>query len=146
MSGANVRGQTALITGASGGIGEALARRLARGGANLVLVARSEAKLQALAQELAARHGVAAHAIACDLADPAAPQQLADALESRGLNVEILVNNAGFASYGPFAELELAGELRMLQVNVVTLTHLTRLLLPGMVARRRHRRPAAATV
>jgi uncharacterized protein len=139
MSGASVRGQTALITGASGGIGEALARRLARGGANLVLVARSEAKLQALAQELAARHGVAAHAIACDLADPAAPQQLADALESRGLNVEILVNNAGFASYGPFAELELAGELRMLQVNVVTLTHLTRLLLPGMVARRRGR-------
>lgn len=139
MSTDNLRGQTALITGASSGIGEALAQRFARGGTNLVLVARSEAKLQSLAQELAARHGIAAQALACDLADPDAPQQLVDQLAARGLTVDVLVNNAGFATYGPFAELELEGELRMLQVNVVALTHLTRLLLPEMIARQRGR-------
>lgn len=131
--------QLALITGASGGIGEALAQRFARAGFDLVLVARTESKLAALAQELAAKHGVAARAMAYDLADPTAPRRLADQLAAEGLAVDVLVNNAGFATYGPFAELDVDGELRMLQVNVVTLTHLTRLLLPGMVARRRGR-------
>jgi uncharacterized protein len=131
--------QTALITGASGGIGEALARRFARGGFNLVLVARSEAKLQALAQELGGSHGVSARALACDLADPTSPEQLAQELAAQGIAVDILVNNAGFATYGRFAELDRNGELHMLQVNVVALTHLTHLLLPDMIARGRGR-------
>lgn len=139
MTTAQTQRQMALITGASGGIGEALAHRFARGGYDLVLVARTESKLQALAEELSRAHGVRAHALACDLADPASPRQLADRLAALGVAVDVLVNNAGFATYGPFAELDLDGELRMLQVNIVTLTHLTRLLLPGMIARRRGR-------
>lgn len=139
MTAAQPERQTALITGASGGIGEALARRLARGGHDLVLVARTESKLQALADELARRHGVSARAMAHDLADPESPRRLVEQLAAAGLRVDILVNNAGFATYGPFAELDLDGELRMLQVNIVTLTHLTRLLLPGMIARGRGR-------
>lgn len=139
MTSAYSQRQTALITGASGGIGEALAHRFARGGYNLVLVARTESKLQALAEELARKHGITARAIPSDLADPAAPQQLTERLAAEGITVDILVNNAGFATYGPFVELDLDGELRMLQVNVVTLTHLTRLLLPGMIARGRGR-------
>lgn len=132
-------GETALITGASGGIGEALAHRFAKGGYNLVLVARTEAKLQALAAELSRKHGIQAHALACDLADPTSPHQLVEQLRRLGSNVDLLINNAGFATYGPFAELDLDAELRMLQVNIVTLTHLTRLLLPGMISRRRGR-------
>lgn len=129
--------QTALITGASGGIGEEIARILAQRGYDLVLVARSQDKLQALADELAAQHRVQARALAADLADPQAPARLAARLADQGLSIDLLVNNAGFASYGPFAELDLDHELRLLQVNIVALSHLTRLLLPGMVARRR---------
>jgi hypothetical protein len=139
MSQTQPQRQTALITGASGGIGEALAQRFARGGFDLVLVARTESKLQALAGELARSYGITAHALACDLSDPAAPRRLVEQLAARTIAVDILVNNAGFATYGPFAELDLDGELRMLQVNIVTLTHLTRLLLPGMLARKRGR-------
>lgn len=139
MTQAQPQRQTVLITGASGGIGEALAHRFARGGFDLVLVARTENKLQALATELTRAHGVSAHVIACDLSDPVAPRRIVEQLNARGIMVDMLVNNAGFATYGSFAELDLDGELRMLQVNVVTLTHLTRLLLPGMLARRRGR-------
>ncbi len=127
---------TVLITGASGGIGEALAWRFARGGFDLVLVARSEERLQALAAELTRAHAVTAHVIVADLAEAAAAQRLFEELAARAIQVEVLVNNAGFATYGHFAELELERELRMLQLNVVTLTHLTHLLLPGMLARR----------
>jgi short-subunit dehydrogenase len=135
---ANAR-PTALITGASGGIGEELARVFAQHGYNLILVARSEDRLAALGAELSGKHGIAAQAIAADLADPAAPARLAERLAADGAIVDVLVNNAGFATYGKFAELEAAGELRMLQVNVLALTHLTRLLLPGMIARRHGR-------
>ncbi|NJM07776.1 SDR family oxidoreductase [Candidatus Gracilibacteria bacterium] len=131
--------QTALVTGASGGIGEALAQRFARGGYDLVLVARTEAKLQALGKELTTKFGVRAHALPYDLADPASPPLLVEKLAAQGVAIDILVNNAGFATYGPFAENDLDGELRLLQVNIVTLTHLTRLLLPGMLTRRRGR-------
>jgi hypothetical protein len=131
--------QTALITGASGGIGEALTQRFARGGFDVVLVARTEAKLQALGKELTTKFGVKTHALAYDLADPQSPRLLVEQLNTQGIVVDILVNNAGFATYGPFAENDLDGELRLLQVNIVTLTHLTRLLLPGMLQRRRGR-------
>jgi short-subunit dehydrogenase len=125
----------ALITGASSGIGAALARRFAAGGHDVALVARTLPRLQELADELARTYGIAAHVLRADLADPAAPGALTDELSQHGLVVEILVNNAGFGLWGPFAEADLQRELDMLQVNVVALTHLTRLLLPGMIAR-----------
>jgi short-subunit dehydrogenase len=127
--------QTALITGASGGIGLELARLFAAGGYDLVLVARSAGKLEELAGELR-RHGVAARALAKDLAKPESPEEVFQELEAAGVAVDVLVNNAGFATYGPFAEIELGRELEELQLNVVTLTHLTKKFLPGMLVRR----------
>jgi uncharacterized protein len=131
--------ETALITGASGGIGEALAHRFAEAGYNLVLAARTEAKLQALADALAAKHGIKAYALACDLADPAAPTQIAAKLNELGVRVDVLVNNAGFGGYGPFVEQDRTEVLRMLQVNITALTHLSHILLPGMVSNKRGR-------
>ncbi|HZI19440.1 MAG TPA: SDR family oxidoreductase [Pyrinomonadaceae bacterium] len=127
----------ALVTGASGGIGEELARLFAADGTDLVLVARSRERLQSLADELSGRHGVAARVLAKDLSEPSAPREIYEELAAGGVEVETLVNNAGFGSYGLFAETDLAHELRLLQVNVVALTHLTKLFLPGMLARRR---------
>jgi uncharacterized protein len=128
--------QTALITGASGGIGLELARLFAAGGYDLVLVARSTAKLEELAGELR-KHGGAVRVLAKDLAKPQSPEEVFRELEAAGVAVDVLVNNAGFATYGPFVEIDLGRELEELQLNVVTLTHLTKKLLPGMLARRR---------
>jgi len=128
--------QTALITGASGGIGLELARLFAAGGYDLVLVARSAGKLEELAGELR-KHGGAVRLLAKDLARPESPEEVFRELEAAGVAVDVLVNNAGFATYGPFVELDLGRELEELQLNVVTLTHLTKKLLPGMLARRR---------
>ncbi len=129
--------QTALITGASGGIGLELARIFAANGYDLVLVARSGGKLEELAGELRTRHGIEVRVIASDLARPESPEELARELETAGVTVDVLVNNAGFATFGPFIAADLHAELEELQLNVVTLTHLTKKLLPGMVARRR---------
>jgi len=129
--------QTALVTGASGGIGWELARAFAAGGYDLVLVARSAGKLEQLAGELRDRHGVAVRVLAKDLAGPGAPDEIFQELEGAGVAVDALVNNAGFATFGPFAETDLASELEEIQLNVVTLTHLTKRFLPGMLARRR---------
>jgi short-subunit dehydrogenase len=129
--------QTALITGASGGIGLELARLFAAGGYDLVLVARSAGRLEELAGELRGRHGVAARALAKDLAAPESPEEIFRELEAAGVAVDVLVNNAGFATFGPFVEIDLGKELEELQLNVVTLTHLTKKFLPGMLARRR---------
>jgi short-subunit dehydrogenase len=131
--------KTALITGASSGIGLDFAHLFAESGHDVVLVARGEEKLKALAGELAGKHGVRAVALPADLADPAAPGKLVAALKAQGLTVDVLVNNAGFASYGAFAEADPDNELRMIQVNVTTLTALTRLLLPDMLARKEGR-------
>jgi uncharacterized protein len=127
---------TALVTGASGGIGEELARLFAADGHDLVLVARSRDKLARLAEELEAKHGVSANVLASDLARPESPREIFEELRGAGLRVDALVNNAGFGSYGLFAETDLKQELEMLQVNVVALTHLTKLFLPAMLARR----------
>ncbi|HLM57292.1 MAG TPA: SDR family NAD(P)-dependent oxidoreductase, partial [Pyrinomonadaceae bacterium] len=124
---------TALVTGASGGIGEELARLFAADGHDLVLVARSEDKLNALAKELSAKHGVETLVLASDLARPEAPREIFEQLGREGVVVDALVNNAGFGSYGLFAETELEKELELLQVNVVALTHLTKLFLPIMI-------------
>ena len=128
---------TALVTGASGGIGEELARLFAADGHGLVLVARRRDRLERLAAELREGHGVEARVLAADLARPDAPRELFEELEGAGVAVDALVNNAGFGSYGLFAGTDLRSELGLLQVNVVALTHLTKLFLPGMLARRR---------
>ena len=128
---------TALVTGASGGIGEELARLFAADGHDLVLVARSRDKLARLSEELGGKHGVRARVLAADLARDEAPREIFEELGAGGVEVDALVNNAGFGSYGLFAETDLESELGLLQVNVVALTHLTKLFLPGMIARRR---------
>src|SRR5881394_2594555 len=113
--------KTALITGASSGIGADFARLFAREGYDLVLVARGEAKLREL--------GLPATIIAADLTDPAAPQRIVDELRAKSIDVDVLVNNAGIGVTGPFVETALPSELAMIQLNVVALTHLTKLLL-----------------
>jgi len=128
---------TALVTGASGGIGEELARLFAADGHDLVLVARSRDKLAGLAEELAGKHGGAARVLAADLARAEAPREIFEELKGAGVTLDALVNNAGVGSYGLFAETDVKSELDLLQVNVVALTHLSKLFLPGMLARRR---------
>jgi short-subunit dehydrogenase len=125
-------GSTALITGASSGIGEALARELAGRGHGLTLVARGEEKLRSLADELSAAHGVRAEAIACDVTDPAARDRLAAAVERR---VGVLVNNAGFGTYKPFAEIDRERAIEETRVNGEAVVDLTARYLPGMVSR-----------
>jgi short-subunit dehydrogenase len=125
----------AVITGASSGIGYVLAKLFANDGYPLLLAARSADKLATFAERLRTLHRIPVGVCALDLADPRAPEQMFAAARGLDRPVEVLVNNAGFGSYGPFVESDLADTLQMLQLNVVTLTHLTRLLLPGMVER-----------
>ena len=131
--------ETALVTGASGGIGEELAKLIAAGGRNVVLLARSADKLRSLAEELQRRHGISATPIATDLSRPDAADTILDTMAERSAAIDILVNNAGYAMFGPFAEADAEEQIRMLNVNVIALTALTRRLLPGMLERRRGR-------
>ena len=121
-----------LITGASSGIGEAFARRLAAEKHNLILVARSEDKLRTLCDELAGKHGVECHTVAIDLAEPDAAQRLFEETEKNGWEVDWLINNAGFGSSGDFATLDAERELEMISLNVSTLVALTHLYLQRM--------------
>jgi hypothetical protein len=129
--------ETILITGASSGIGKELARCFAADGSRLVLVARSGGALESLADELRKAHKIDARVLVADLAQPESPTRILRHLQNAGLKVDVLVNNAGFGAQGRFAELPLERQLQMVQVNVTALTHLTRLLLPGMIERRR---------
>jgi uncharacterized protein len=129
--------ETVLITGASAGIGAELARLFAGDGARLILLARREERLQALAGELRAAQRVAVHVLAADLGDPGAPEAILAWTGEQGLAVDVLVNNAGFGARGRFAESDTARQMAMVQVNIAALTHLTRLFLPPMIARRR---------
>lgn len=131
------QGQTALITGASSGIGLELARCFAAGGFDLVLVARRKEELDRLAADLAKTHGIKARTIAKDLSHPAAPAELFR--ELKDTNVDVLVNNAGFATYGPFAEIPIERELQEIQLNVTALTHLSKLFVAPMLGRKRGR-------
>ncbi|GGO02216.1 SDR family NAD(P)-dependent oxidoreductase [Haloarcula pellucida] len=119
---------TALITGASAGIGEALAREFAGHGHDVVLVARREERLESLAADLE-REGVAAETVAMDLDSASAAEELHETVTERGLDVDILVNNVGVGTYGPFAESDLDAERTQLRLNVVLPVELTRLFL-----------------
>jgi len=127
--------KTALITGASSGIGLELARIFARENHHLVLVARSADKLRQLAAELEKAHGTRSLILAVDLTEPGASAYVLDQTTRADVTVDVLVNNAGFGQYGPFAQSDLEECLRQIQLNVTTLTHLTRLYLPGMIER-----------
>jgi len=125
-------GRGALITGASAGIGLSLARRMASDGWNLALSARNEAALDALAGELRDRHGIDTVTAPHDLADPAAPARIENSLAEAEFQVDFLVNNAGFGTWGPFTEQSLSSQLDMLRVNVLALTELTHRFVAGM--------------
>jgi hypothetical protein len=129
---------TALITGASSGIGLELARIFAANGHHVVLVARSEGSLRALAEELQTP-GVRAHVIVADLSASGAAKAVVDRVRELGLEIDALVNNAGHGAYGPFLETSLDAVLSMIQVNIGALTELTKRLLPPMVAQKRGR-------
>jgi len=131
------QGKWALVTGASAGIGEALAVELGASGANLILTARRADRLDALAARLASEHQIKTQVIPADLADPAAAQQLFNATEGRRTVVDILINNAGFGYYGEFVTGDPAWQRTMVEVNCTSVVDLTRLFLPKMVERRR---------
>lgn len=127
----------ALVTGASAGIGGAIARELAARGHNLVLVARRQERLDELADRLEGEHGVRAHAIACDLSEARTRDRLPRQIAGLGVAVEVLVNNAGFATGGPFHESDPARELQQVRLLVEAVVALTSAFLPAMVERGR---------
>jgi short-subunit dehydrogenase len=131
------KGSRALVTGASSGMGEVFARELAARGANLVLAARSRGKLEALASELRERARVSVHVEVADLAKPSAGHSLAAQLSEQDLQIDVLINNAGFALFAPLHEADQQRIAQEVQLNVATLTELTYALLPGMRARDR---------
>jgi len=128
--------QTALITGASSGIGKALAIRFAEAGHDVVLAARGVERMEALAAELKTRFPVSVTVIGVDLEAPDGAGRLHAEVSSRRLAVGILVNNAGYGVFGEFTDGKLAPQLGMIQLNVVSLVALTKLFLPGIIAAR----------
>lgn len=129
------RGRSALITGASSGIGASFARALAARGADLVLTARRLDRLQALADELTARHTVSVHCLAADLADAAAPATLVEQIAALGIDIDVLVNNAGYGVPGAFHKSDWATHAAFLRVLLHAPTELAHRLLGGMQAR-----------
>jgi short-subunit dehydrogenase len=127
---------TTLITGASSGIGEVFARKLAARGRNVLLVARSEDKLITLCNELGRSNSVRAQYVALDLSKPESPARLFEEAEKRGMTVDMLINNAGFGSMGDFATLDLERELNMIDLNIKSLLELTYRFLAPMRERR----------
>lgn len=130
------RGKSALVTGASSGIGEAFARALAGRGMALLLAGRSEERLQTIAEDLTTRHGVRVETISIDLAERAAPRHLQEAADGHGFEPDLLVNNAGVGVLAPFADVALERQLEQVRLNVESLVALTGLYLPRMLARR----------
>jgi short-subunit dehydrogenase len=128
--------KTALITGASSGIGLELTRLFAADGYRLVLVARNRAVLQQIGEQLQSQHGIEVRISPKDLAHPASPVELYQELQEAGIVVDVLVNNAGFGGSGPFLQTDWQHEAEMIQVNIVALTHLTKLFLRQIVERR----------
>ncbi|MBP3774987.1 MAG: SDR family oxidoreductase [Bacteroidaceae bacterium] len=131
----NTTTKTALITGASSGLGMELARLHAQNGDNLVLVARSVGKMQELKEELEQAHGIKAFIIGKDLSLPTAPEEVYQEVKAMGIDIEYLINNAGFGGRGTFAERPLEQEMMMINVDIVALTKLTKLYLPEFIGR-----------
>ncbi len=129
------RGKTALITGASSGIGEEFARQLAAAGMHLVLVARSKEKLQNLATILAQQHGIRAQVMAEDLGQPGAAQRLFEACQVGQLKIDLLVNNAGFGTFGAFEQIPTARDNELIQVNIAAVCDMAHTFIPPMLAR-----------
>lgn len=130
-------GKWALVTGASAGIGVALAEELASGGANLALTARRKDRLDALAQRLASTYKIKTEVYPADLAGLAAPESIFAFTRDKGIEIDLLINNAGFGKYGEFPSVPKERLLDMVQVNCSAVVHLTHLFVQGMVARRR---------
>ena len=128
--------KTVLITGASSGIGLKFSHKFAESGHDVILVARSEGKLLTLSQELESKYGVKAHVFTSDLSMPEASKRLYDELKEQELQVDILINNAGFGLFGEFEETEMSKELDMIQVNITALTELSKYLGKEMVIRK----------
>ena len=126
---------TALITGASSGIGAEFAQQLAAKQTDLILVSRSQDKLEELATKLEQQHCINAEVIVQDLTEPAAGKTLFDLVAHKGLTVDLLINNAGFGDYGDFSDRNLTKQLSMIQLNITVLTELTGLFLPAMKQR-----------
>lgn len=126
----------ALITGASSGIGYELAKLFVRDGSDVVLVARDVARLERIASELVGNFNVSVTILSKDLSRPTAAEELYREVRRSGIEIHTLVNNAGFNVYGPFSETSLRDELKMMQLNMVTLTELTKLFLPAMLKRK----------
>jgi uncharacterized protein len=135
MSGIQLSGQTALVTGASSGIGYEIARELGQLGCGLILVARRGERLKTLQSEIQESYAVPVEIYALDLTSENARQELYQQTAGNGQPVDILVNNAGFAIYGDYASIHWERERELLQINILALTHLTRLFLPGMLER-----------
>jgi short-subunit dehydrogenase len=127
--------RTAVVTGASSGIGREIAKQLAQRGQGLTLVARREDRLKALADELAGAHGVRVEVVAADLTDQGARERIASEVAERGLAAQVLVNNAGLSTVGPVHGNDVAAELAMIRTDVEAVAHLSSLFLPGMVER-----------
>ncbi len=127
--------KTALVTGASSGLGYEFAKLLANDKYDLVLVARREDKLNEIKDELETCYHVKVILIFADLTNPHKPQEIFDQLTRQGISIEILINNAGFGSFGKFQDVDWSRQTQMLQLNIVSLSHLTKLFLPGMIKR-----------
>ena len=126
----------ALVTGASSGIGYELARLFAKDGKDIVVIARSKDKLEQLKADLEKEYGMKVRVLVCDLADPKSPQDIFSELEKEGIDVDVLVNNAGFSVYGVFSDTDWQQEAEMIQVNLIALTQLTKLFLKKMLEKK----------
>ncbi|MFA9408088.1 MAG: SDR family NAD(P)-dependent oxidoreductase [Candidatus Dadabacteria bacterium] len=127
--------ETVLITGASSGLGMELAKLFAADGSDLVLVARREERLIELADELKSEHGIEVHVLPKDLSKKTAPKEIFSHLNKENIEIDVVVNNAGFGNKGQIADLDTDLQLDMIQVNLVALTHLTRLFITGIIER-----------
>lgn len=131
----DTKNQTALITGPTSGIGHEFALQLAEAGYNLVLVSRSQGTLASICAELSEQYGIEADYIVADLSNPAEPERVFSETQVQGIEVDLLVNNAGTHHYGPFAEADWEGVDALLDLNLRSVVQLTHLYLPGMIAR-----------
>lgn len=131
----NILGKTALVTGGAGGIGFELCKLMAEDGYNLVIVDMNKAGMNRVAEEIEGRFGIRVTTIVKDLSNPDAAREICDELDARGLEIDLLVNNAGYGLQGAFIEISLADQLKMIQVNVSAVVALTGFLLPRMLRR-----------